>query len=399
MHPLTTDLGEQILALIKIQSYSLLGAIQDNKTVLGGSAGSDGGVGDPPAGFVGQLTQSNVAYDTTEAAYSGGSTSLVDNLAHIRQEGGGIKTIGQVVSVGVSGCNYTLVSDAVAYINGLGDAAADKPYLIWVMSGVCVDDAGDITIPSWVMLSGQGESTTLDLGDATLRMAADSSLENLVVTSTAENALWVVIEVIGNNVVMDDVRVICTNWNTCIEITGYSGVKLYRVTVETDTQGCVGFYTNNSTVEMWNCHADDATNFWPALLIGFSGTPSTVTTRYCTFHGASGDDDVDLMANCTWNHFCCNFDPDNCTLTGTEVPLTHGKTNFDDEVTFEDGIMLEEMAAAPGNVANAGWLYTLDDGGDTELFYEDDGGAEAQMTEDGAIHLAATNIIRVQVFS
>lgn len=89
MHPLTTDLGEQILALIKVQSYSLLGAIQDNKTVLGGSAGSGGGVGDPPAGFVGQLTQSNITFDTAGSsracsAGSAGSSSLVDNLDAIR---------------------------------------------------------------------------------------------------------------------------------------------------------------------------------------------------------------------------------------------------------------------------------------------------------------------------
>lgn len=89
MHPLTTDLAQQILALIKIQAYSLLGAIQDNKTVLGGSAGSGGGTGDPPAGFVGQLTQSNVTFDTAGStracsAGSAGSSSLVDNLDAIR---------------------------------------------------------------------------------------------------------------------------------------------------------------------------------------------------------------------------------------------------------------------------------------------------------------------------
>jgi len=53
---------------------------------LGGSQGSSGGTGTPPGGFIGQLIQSRVTYDTTELASSAtsGSPSLVDNLNHIR---------------------------------------------------------------------------------------------------------------------------------------------------------------------------------------------------------------------------------------------------------------------------------------------------------------------------
>ena len=53
---------------------------------LGGTAGSSGGVGSPAGGFIGQLVQSKVAYDTTEgsSAPTSGSASLVDNLNHIR---------------------------------------------------------------------------------------------------------------------------------------------------------------------------------------------------------------------------------------------------------------------------------------------------------------------------
>ena len=52
--------------------------------MLGGSSGSTGGSGGPPGGFVGKLTQGNVCYDTTEAETLAGTTSLVDNLNHIR---------------------------------------------------------------------------------------------------------------------------------------------------------------------------------------------------------------------------------------------------------------------------------------------------------------------------
>jgi len=52
--------------------------------VLGGVAGSGGGTGYPPGGFVGYLPQTQVAYDLSEASSSTGSTSLLDNLNHIR---------------------------------------------------------------------------------------------------------------------------------------------------------------------------------------------------------------------------------------------------------------------------------------------------------------------------
>lgn len=53
---------------------------------LGGSGGQQGGSGSPPGGIIGQLTQSRVAYDTTEAATQIGNSSLLDNLNHIRAE-------------------------------------------------------------------------------------------------------------------------------------------------------------------------------------------------------------------------------------------------------------------------------------------------------------------------
>lgn len=81
-------LAEQIIELIDNATHSFLGAIQDGRVVLGGSAGSAGGTGDPPAGFWGQLRQANVTYDTAGSrpcsAGSAGSDSLVDNLDRIR---------------------------------------------------------------------------------------------------------------------------------------------------------------------------------------------------------------------------------------------------------------------------------------------------------------------------
>lgn len=52
---------------------------------LGGSSGSGGGSGAPPGGFIGQLPQSRVCFDTSQLEISTGSSSLVDNLNHIRK--------------------------------------------------------------------------------------------------------------------------------------------------------------------------------------------------------------------------------------------------------------------------------------------------------------------------
>lgn len=378
MHPLTMDFSEQILALIRVHSYSLLGAIQDNKTVLGGSAGSGGGVGDPPAGFVGQLTQSNVTFDIdgpTRACSAGssGSSSLVDNLDAIRlgteicddaigdrhidwghgagqvdaedvpfTSGslvstnvhdaieellgqGGIKTIGQVVSVGVSGCNYTLPSLAVAYINGLGDAAANKPYLIWMMAGKFVE-AADVIIPSHVDLVGQGEATILDMGDATLMMAADTSLRGIVVTSTADDNWYVLYLDEAHNAVVDDVRVIVTGTGgaqECVDIYNTNNFELYHVVCESTQTTNFGFYAYKSTGLLWDCKADDETNFDLAFWLGSAANPSTVTTKFCEFRASSVVGDVLIYANNVWNHFACQFDPNNCSIAGTEVMLPH----------------------------------------------------------------------------
>jgi len=70
--------------------------------LLGGGAGSGGGSGGPPGGYIGQLPQSRVAYDTTEAstyATPASGTSLVDNLNHIRASIDAIQTLASGVQI------------------------------------------------------------------------------------------------------------------------------------------------------------------------------------------------------------------------------------------------------------------------------------------------------------
>lgn len=74
--------------------YELLSMLQSvhsqvslQPLALGGTSGSAGGSGSPPGGFIGQLAQGFVTYDTTEAESldvpSGGS-SLLHNLNRVR---------------------------------------------------------------------------------------------------------------------------------------------------------------------------------------------------------------------------------------------------------------------------------------------------------------------------
>lgn len=84
-----TDYEQKILDYIsRLTVTSTLGAIQNQRVVLGGVTGSGGGHGGPIQPFIGKLTQTSVCYDTSEFAKiampTGTSASLLDNLNHIR---------------------------------------------------------------------------------------------------------------------------------------------------------------------------------------------------------------------------------------------------------------------------------------------------------------------------
>lgn len=123
---------------------------------LGGAGGAGGGIGGPPGGFIGQLPQYRVAYDTLEIASSGtlpsGLTgisgwSLVDNLNHIRYrldvlESGGsiaviddntVTTYGDVTHLHFSGVGVDINNlggghvQAVIVATGSGGGGLDEP--------------------------------------------------------------------------------------------------------------------------------------------------------------------------------------------------------------------------------------------------------------------------------
>jgi hypothetical protein len=240
----------------------------------------------------------------------------------------------QKVTVAASGGDFALLSAAIAWINALPGAvgpAATRLFAVNVLGGVFGPEAADVTIPQYVHVGGEGEGTVLDMGDATLRLAADSSLQEIVVTSTANDTGSVVI-VQGDNAVMDDVRVIITGGpnQECVYFEHADNVELYHVVCESTAVTNYAFNVYHSSVLFWDCHVDDTTNFWLGVYAQSPGNPSTVTTKFCDF--LTSTHDVWVLAANTWNHFACNFDPANVTVAGTENALLHGRTRFADKV-------------------------------------------------------------------
>lgn len=141
---------------------------------LGGVAGVSGGIGAPVGGLFGQLIQSKIAYDTSEASYSGilnnpPSGSLVDNLAHIRHriqvlESGGIageitiKENGIVIASGITvidfiGGDVELTGPGEVTVSGgfTSDFSLWEPDSPPVASGIYDDEFNDLSLdPKWI---------------------------------------------------------------------------------------------------------------------------------------------------------------------------------------------------------------------------------------------------------
>lgn len=121
MTPINTEFYERVIGLA---DQNLLRS-RIEPLWLGGDAGPSGGQGLRPGGFIGQLIQTYVAYDNTEASTIVGSGSLLDNLNHIRYR---ISTLSGIVTSGLSFINlidvptsYEGFEGQVVVVNETGD--------------------------------------------------------------------------------------------------------------------------------------------------------------------------------------------------------------------------------------------------------------------------------------
>jgi len=128
--------------------YTILDYLQRNISskpiVLGGYGGAGGGSGLPPGGFIGQLSQNRVTYDTlelaTDATASSGQ-SLVDNLNHIRYD----------IELLASGQNLRFEEDDVEIASGI--------QILNFVNNFTLSDQGNNRIEIAFVNSPSGENT------------------------------------------------------------------------------------------------------------------------------------------------------------------------------------------------------------------------------------------------
>lgn len=138
------------------ESLANLQRYLDNRPInLGGSEGEGGGYDGRPAGFLGFLPQSRIAYDTSEASSSGilyqDSPSLVDNLNHIRYR---INEISNSASFSGVDIKYQgiLFAPHIRTINfdglvNISDAGNNEVEVMIIPSG---STSANLTVPSGV---------------------------------------------------------------------------------------------------------------------------------------------------------------------------------------------------------------------------------------------------------
>jgi hypothetical protein len=163
---------------------------------LGGVSGSGGGAGIPPAGFVGQLVQTRVAYDADELAtlYTPPSgMSLLDNLNHIRYrlqvlESGGSSLLVREADGTPSVSNVTILTFSGAVVTDLSGGEA----LITVSGGgspLTVKEAdGTPTVANVSTLTFSGLVVqNLGAGQAQVSPGSLESLSNVSASNPSNN--------------------------------------------------------------------------------------------------------------------------------------------------------------------------------------------------------------------
>ena len=160
-------------------------AFRTVKTVplnLGGFGGAGGGVGQPPGGYIGQLPQIRVAYDSTEAETlftPASGMSLVDNLNHIRyrindlEENGasplivddwdGSPTVTNVTEITFSG-GATVTQLGTGHVLVQITASGGSSFTGDANSVVLTDGAGALDTMGWIKWGGSAGGQYIELG-------------------------------------------------------------------------------------------------------------------------------------------------------------------------------------------------------------------------------------------
>jgi len=173
---------------------------------LGGTAGPGGGSGVPIGGLYGQLIQSKVAYDTTEAAYTGiltniPSGSLVDNLAHIRHNlmiasgiaaSGNMTVLDEGTPLGQANTMDFVGEGVTTSMVGV-DATVEIPSGVWTPKGT------DVHLRDGYIQIGVGTTVPLkqvhvsEVETVSTDLVTPSSTDRIVVTAQGSNSSMVLV--------------------------------------------------------------------------------------------------------------------------------------------------------------------------------------------------------------
>lgn len=147
--------------------------IKTQPLCLGGYNGENGGSGGPPAGFIGQLPQGRITYDTTEGEINTTSAnpSLVDNLNHIRYR---IKLLED------SGAGGLTIKDS-------GETIASSVGILNFQNLTITNDGGNqVTVSGNSFIHVQDTNTTVEENTKIL------NFEGFTVTNNGSNKVTVV---------------------------------------------------------------------------------------------------------------------------------------------------------------------------------------------------------------
>lgn len=147
--------------------------IKTQPICLGGYSGENGGGGGPPAGFIGQLPQGRITYDTTEGEINTTSAnpSLVDNLNHIRYR---IKLLED------SGAGGLTIKDS-------GETIASSVEILNFQNLTITNDGGNqVTVSGNSFIHVQDTNTTVEENTKIL------NFEGFTVTNNGSNKVTVV---------------------------------------------------------------------------------------------------------------------------------------------------------------------------------------------------------------
>jgi hypothetical protein len=260
------------------------------------------------------------------------------------------KRFNQTVIVAEHGGDFQALSEALAYINGQ-DKADDKLFGVLMLHGNFAETE-DVTIYQYVHVFGMGEGTEIEMGSKTLTLASDSSLQNVVVEGS-DTTTHVVQVHNATGVVLRNVKAIQSDAGYCFYLRGASTAELYHCIAETTAGNARGFQiSDGATATLWDCEADDSTNFDYGLATNNAVAGQTVTTLDCRFAGATAD--VLCDTNSTWTSYKDQVDPMNIIINGT---VAMEDLNAGDSFAFV-------AKNTSGGAAAAGDLGYIDDNGE-----------------------------------